>query len=101
MDSKRYDFFLDSGTKERDFIVKFKGEILSWKNLTQLLRRHNITVPDEKAVLAAVLGVKYLGQSCKKKRRCSVDERRFHHKTCFNDEACKTFGDCCLDFQSW
>ena len=47
-------FFPDSETKDGDLIVKFKGEILS-ENLTELLRQDNITVPDERTALSAVL----------------------------------------------
>ena len=87
--------YLETGG--HDFTVKFKGEIYSWKNLSQLLRQHNIAVPNED-VLTAVLQQKNLAlQSCKDK--CFFDEREYN-KSCFCDKACKTFRDCCLDFQS-
>ena len=95
--SNKFDLFPYSETKDKDFIVKFKGETFSWKNLTKLLRQYNVTVPDEGSILRAVLREKNSrDQSCK--HRCFLDERRFRHKTCFCDKACRTFGDCCLDF---
>ena len=78
--------------------MKFKGEIFSWKNLTDMLRQHNITIPQENEVLAEVIKQKNSSaQSCL--GRCFMDERR-EEKTCYCDEACKTFSDCCLDFNS-
>ncbi|KAL9970848.1 hypothetical protein ACROYT_G023299 [Oculina patagonica] len=83
---------------DQDFVVKFKGQIISWKNISQLLRQHNITVPDEGAALRAVLQQKDSStQSCE--GRCLLEERR-ERKPCYCDEACKTFSDCCLDFYS-
>ena len=91
-----FSYFKDS--TDQDFIVKFKGEIFSWRNLSQLLRQHNITVPHENDVLPVVLREKTLPhQSCKD--RCLSDERKYD-KTCFCDMACQKFGDCCLDFHS-
>lgn len=76
--------------------MKFKGEIFSWKNLTDMLRQYNITIPQENEVLAEVLQQKdSSAQSCQ--GRCFMDERS-EEKTCYCDKACKTFGDCCLDF---
>ncbi|KAL9970853.1 hypothetical protein ACROYT_G023304, partial [Oculina patagonica] len=81
---------------ERDFIVKFKGEIFSWKNLSRQLRQHNITVTQD--LLDAVLKEKtFPHHSCQ--GRCFLDERK-DDKTCFCDEACKTYTDCCLDFHT-
>ena len=95
--SNKFYLSSDSEKKVKDLIVKFKGEILSWRNLTKLLRYHNVTIPDEGSILHAVLQDKNSrDQSCE--RRCFLDERRFRHKTCFCDKACRTFGDCCLDF---
>ena len=94
-----YGLFSYLGTGDQDFVVKFKGEMFSWKNLSQLLRQHNITVPQEKDLLAAVVQQKTSrDQSCQD--RCFLDERKYLHKTCFCDVACKTFSDCCLDFHS-
>ena len=84
---------------DQDFVVKFKSEIFSWKNFSQLLRQHNITLPHENDILAAVLEQKNSSaQSCQ--GRCFMDERTdiLHSKTCFCDKACITFRDCCLDF---
>lgn len=76
--------------------MKFKGEIFSWKNLTDMLRQYNITIPQENEVLAEVLQQKdSSAQSCQ--GRSFMDERS-EEKTCYCDKACKTFGDCCLDF---
>ena len=86
-------FFPDSETKDKDFIVKFKGETFSWKNLTKLLRQYNVTEPDEGSILHAVLREKNSrDQSCK--HRCFLDERRFGDSVIRHS----TFGDCCLDF---
>jgi len=78
--------------------VKFKGEVLSWKNLTDELRQHNITIPQESDVVAEVLRQKdSSAQSCE--GRCLIDERS-GEKGCYCDKACKTYSDCCLDFHS-
>ena len=82
--------------KKYKIVVKFKGELISWRNLSQLLHQHNITVPREQAVLNTVLREKdSSAQSCK--GRCFVEERR-QKKTCFCDKACERLSDCCLDF---
>ncbi|KAL9970851.1 hypothetical protein ACROYT_G023302 [Oculina patagonica] len=93
------EFPVPVGSKDRDFIVKFKGEIISWRKISQLLRQHNITVPQEKHLFAAVLKQKSSSaQSCR--GRCFLDERKTPYKTCFCDKACKAFSDCCLDFHT-
>ena len=85
-------------SRDQDFVVKFKGQLISWRNLSQLLHQHNITVPREQAVLNTVLREKdSSAQSCE--GRCFVEERR-RKKTCFCDKACEIFSDCCLDFYS-
>lgn len=85
-------------SRDEDFVVKFKGEIFSWKNFSHLLRQHNITVPQERDVLAEVLRQKdSSSQSCQ--GRCFLDERS-DEKSCYCDQACQTFSDCCLDFHS-
>jgi len=87
-------FVSNLDSTDQDFIVKWRGEIFSWKNLSQLLRQQNLIVPQ---VLAEVLQQKNSSvQSCQ--GRCFFDERRFLYNTCFCDKACRTFGDCCLDF---
>lgn len=89
-------FFPDLESNDQDFVVKFKGQFISWKNISQLLRQHNITVPHEGVLLRAVLQQKdYSPQSCE--GRCFLEERR-EEKPCYCDKACKTFSDCCLDF---
>lgn len=91
-------YFPDVGSNDADFVVKFKGEIFSWKNLTELLRQHNITIPQESEVLAEVLQQKdFSDQSCQ--GRCFMDERS-DEKRCYCDKACKAYSDCCLDFHS-
>ena len=71
----------DVGSNDDDFVVKFKGEIISWKNLTDLLRQHNITIPQENEVLAEVLQQKdSSAQSCQ--GRCFMDERS-DEKRCY------------------
>ena len=82
-------------SKRKDFIVKFKGRKFRWR---ELLRQLNITLPVEDAVLAKVLEQKKSPvQSCK--GRCFLDERKYD-KTCFCDNVCRTFSDCCLDYYS-
>ena len=88
----------DVGSNDADFVVKFKGEIFSWKNLTDQPRQHNITIPQESDVLAEVLQQKDSSdQSCQ--GRCFTDERSAE-KSCYCDKACKRFSDCCLDFHT-
>jgi len=95
--SNKFYLFPESETNGSDFIVKFQGKIVSWKNLMELLRQQNFPVTDERSVLAAVHRDKgSRDQSCK--HRCFLDERKFRSRTCFCDKACSTFGDCCLDF---
>lgn len=92
-------FFFHLGSRDQDFVVKWRGEMLSWKNLSQLLHQHNITLPQEENVLAAVLQLKNSSvQSCQ--GRCFLNERRHDNKTCFCDKPCKLLSDCCLDFQT-
>ena len=90
------DFFFHSANQ--DFVVKFKNENVSLKNLLKLLRQHNITVPQEKRFLDAVIRAnRSSDQSCK--GRCFLEERS-EAKWCYCDKTCKTWGDCCLDFQT-
>ena len=88
----------DLESEDQDFVVRFKGETISLKNVTQLLRQHNITLPEEGKFLAAVLEQKNSSvQSCE--GRCFAEERG-EKKTCFCDKLCKILGDCCLDYYS-
>ena len=77
--------------------MKYKGETYSLRNLFKILRRHNITVPqNEKDFLREALSQKQLtAQSCE--GRCFLEERS-DAKECYCDMACKSWGDCCLDF---
>ena len=78
--------------------MKFKGEVISLRNISKLLRQHNITLPDETMFFKEVHKQKNSrAQSCE--RRCFRGEIR-KDKICYCDKACKTLGDCCLDFYS-
>ncbi|KAL9970849.1 hypothetical protein ACROYT_G023300 [Oculina patagonica] len=58
-------------------------------------------MPLEGEILATVLKEKnFSSQSCQ--GRCFLEKRKENlgYKTCFCDKACKTVGDCCLDFHS-
>ena len=80
--------------------MKFKGEVISLIKELQLFRHHNVTIPmDEKAFLDEVFHQKKSSaQSCR--GRCFLEERRrYPPKWCYCDMDCKTWGDCCLDFQ--
>ncbi|PFX13284.1 Uncharacterized protein K02A2.6, partial [Stylophora pistillata] len=88
----------DLGSDHQDFVVNFKGETISLKNLTKLLRHHNVTLPQEDRYLAEALRQKNASeQSCG--GRCLSEERGEGNK-CFCDKACRELGDCCLDFYS-
>lgn len=87
---------LDSA--DRDFTVKYKGEVLSLKKLLGLLSDYNISVPqNEDSFFNEVINKQTSSsiQSCN--GRCFKDERTIS-KTCYCDKACITWGDCCLDF---
>ncbi|PFX22077.1 Latrophilin-2 [Stylophora pistillata] len=49
-----------TGSDHQDFVVNFKGETISLKNLTKLLRHHNVTLPQEDRYLAEALRQKML-----------------------------------------
>ena len=83
---------------DRDFTVKYKGEVLSLKKLLGLLSDYNISVPqNEDSFFNEVINKQMSSriQSCN--GRCFIDERTVS-KTCYCDKACITWGDCCLDF---
>ena len=90
-------FFLsDSDSSEDDFVVKFKGEVISLRNISKLLHQQNITLPNEKEFFRVILQQKNsTAQSCR--GRCYVGERQ-RCKKCYCDKVCETFGDCCFDF---
>ncbi|XP_022809262.1 uncharacterized protein LOC111346225 [Stylophora pistillata] len=97
-DDSRQEFLELSGSDHQDFVVNFKGETISLKNLTKLLRHHNVTLPQEDRYLAEALRQKNASeQSCG--GRCLSEERGEGNK-CFCDKACRELGDCCLDFYS-
>ena len=77
--------------------MKFKGGVVSLRNLLYQLQHHNITVPyNTRAFVHEVLNQKRSSsQSCN--GRCFMDERG-NAKLCHCDTGCKTWGDCCLDF---
>lgn len=92
-------FLFDLESRDQDFLIKWRGEMYSWKNLSQLLHQHNITLPQEEKVFSAVLQQKNSSaQSCK--GRCFLNERRHPNMACFCDKPCKLLSDCCLDFQT-
>ena len=83
---------------DRDFTVKYKGEVLSLKKLLGLLSDYNISVPqNEDSFFNEVINKQTSSriQSCNGR---SFKDERTVSKTCYCDKACITWGDCCLDF---
>ena len=91
-------FLLDSDSKDDDFLVKFKGEIISLRKIAKLLHQQNIYLPQENEFFNEVHRQKKTAtRSCE--GRCFLKEIR-PHQSCYCDNVCRTFGDCCLDFYS-
>ena len=91
-------FYPDLDSADRDFIVKFKGEVISLIELLQLLRHRNVTVPKNKQAFlkALILQKQSSAQSCE--GICFLEERS-DPTWCYCDTDCKAWGDCCLGFQ--
>ncbi|XP_068690966.1 uncharacterized protein [Montipora foliosa] len=84
---------------EQDFVVNYKGKVVSFKALLQELLKNNVKLPvNTQDFLNAVIGQKNSSdQSCQ--GRCSKEERSGNAtKSCYCDKDCKAWGDCCLDF---
>ena len=84
---------------EQDFVVNYKGKVVSFKALLQEILKNNVKLPvNTQDFLNAVIGQKNSSdQSCQ--GRCSKEERSGNAtKSCYCDKDCKAWGDCCLDF---
>ncbi|PFX13285.1 G-protein coupled receptor Mth2 [Stylophora pistillata] len=91
--SSNVPILLHSGSKD-DFIVRYKAQTLS---LRDIFHQQNVSLPERSFFDEVNKQKTSTDQSCT--GRCFSKERK-PNMTCYCDNACKTFGDCCLDFYS-